>query len=118
MSSSRYSNQLYRVYQPLKEGARQTDAVLHWGLSWRGPAAVRGRQLSEEYYVVPVILLTHEQCMLQVTSLRTELDTLKKEHEHIKSELNKVCLPKRPCPLYRVKTMHRLCKTQLCVQTC
>ena len=55
---------------------------------------------------------------MQVTALRTELDTLKKEHEQIKSEFNKVCLPKRPCPFYRVETMHRLCKTQLCVQSC
>ena len=56
--------------------------------------------------------------MLQVTALRTELDILKKEHEQIKSELNKVCLPKRPCPFSIVEATHRRNKTQLRVQSC
>ena len=47
---------------------------------------------------MPVILPTHERCVLQVTALRTELDALKKEHEQIKSELGKVCVSKHPCP--------------------
>lgn len=36
-------------------------------------------------------------CMLQVTVLQSELGTLKKEHEQLKSELSKVCCFTWPC---------------------
>ena len=44
--------------------------------------------------------------MLQVSALWNELDTLKKEHEQLKSELSKVRFSRRACPFHNLEGMH------------